>query len=126
MPKLVVIRRQGPNLTERSDTMLHPLSTAAVIATCLTVTLTPMAASTQSVNCAPRDVVVERLASRYGETRQSMGLGPNNAVMEVFASPVTGSWTITVTTARGLTCLLASGQAFEPIQEALPNTDTGA
>lgn len=71
-------------------------------------------------NCAPREVVVERLAERYRETRQSMGLGPNNAVVEVFASQETGTWTITVTTPQGMTCLVASGQAFETLAEALP------
>ncbi len=71
-------------------------------------------------NCAPRDAVVERLANHFGETRQSMGLGSNNAVMEVFASLETGSWTITVTLASGITCLVASGQAFEEMAEALP------
>ncbi len=71
-------------------------------------------------HCAPRDQVVARLAEKYGETRQSMGLGSNNAVMEVFASPESGSWTITVTMATGLTCLVASGQAFEEMAEALP------
>ncbi|MFZ7092041.1 hypothetical protein [Primorskyibacter sp. 2E233] len=71
-------------------------------------------------NCAPRDLVVTRLADKYGETRQSMGLGSNNAMMEVFASVETGSWTITVTTAQGVTCLVASGQAFEELAEALP------
>ena len=71
-------------------------------------------------NCAPRDQVVERLATKYGETRQSMGLGSNNAVMEVFASIESGSWTITVTMTNGITCLVASGQAFEELVEALP------
>ena len=71
-------------------------------------------------NCAPRDKVVERLAGKYGETRQSIGLGHNNAVMEVYASGDTGTWTITVTMANGLTCLVASGQAFETLAEALP------
>ncbi|HID68452.1 MAG TPA: hypothetical protein EYP31_09415, partial [Roseibacterium sp.] len=69
---------------------------------------------------APREMVLERLADKYGETRQSIGLGANNAVVEVFASTDTGSWTITVTTANGLTCLVASGQSFEAIAEALP------
>ncbi len=50
-----------------------------------------------------------------------MGLGANNAVVEVFASAETGSWTITVTSVRGLTCLVASGQAFEDLAEALPD-----
>lgn len=74
----------------------------------------------QQRNCGPRDIVVTRLAEGYGETRQSMGLGANNAVIEVFASEETGSWTITVTTPNGMTCLVASGQAFEALAEALP------
>ncbi len=65
-------------------------------------------------NCAARDQVVERLSSAYGESRQSIGLAPNNSVVEVFASLETGTWTITVTTPNGTTCLVASGQAFEP------------
>lgn len=78
----------------------------------------PVAA--QSAQCAPREVVVQRLNEAYGETRQSMGLGANNAVVEVFASDTSGSWTITVTGPRGITCLIAAGQAFEAMAEALP------
>ena len=74
----------------------------------------------QTRNCAPRDVVVSRLAEGYGETRQSIGLGANNSVIETYASDETGSWTITVTMPGGLTCLVASGQAFERLTEALP------
>ena len=77
-------------------------------------------------NCAPRDVVIDRLADRYGESRQSIGLGANNAVVEVFASPETGTWTIIVTTAQGLTCMIASGQAFETLAEAPPAPGTDA
>lgn len=86
----------------------------------------PMGAAAQTANCAPRDTVIERLASKYGETRQSIGLGSNNAVVEVFASAESGSWTITVTTVQGLTCLIASGQAFETLAEALPAADEDA
>lgn len=71
-------------------------------------------------SCAPRDIVIERLASKYGETRQSIGLGANNAVVEVYASDSSGSWTIIVTSTSGMTCLVASGMAFETLAEALP------
>ena len=83
-------------------------------------------ASAQSRNCADHAMVVERLASGYGETRQSIGLGADNTVVEVFASLDTGTWTITVTQAGGPTCLVASGAAFQALAEALPNTDRGA
>nr|WP_324755295.1 hypothetical protein [Roseovarius sp. Pro17] len=71
-------------------------------------------------NCAQRTQVVELLASSYGETRQSIGLGAKGSVVKVFASDASGSWTITVTTPTGLTCLVASGQAFEALGVAPP------
>lgn len=80
----------------------------------------------QGRNCGQRDLVVERLADRFGESRQSMGLAANGQIVEVFASSETGSWTITVTVPSGITCLIASGQSFETLAEALPNTDDGA
>lgn len=83
-------------------------------------------ASAQQRNCAPHDVVVERLADGYGESRQSMGIAANNAVVEVFASATTGTWTITVTQAGGPTCLVASGEGFQHMADALPNTDAPA
>ena len=83
------------------------------------ILLSTQHAFSQSRNCAKRDAVVARLAEAYGETRQSMGLGANNAVIETFASDETGTWTITVTTADGMTCLVASGQAYEELAEEL-------
>ena len=97
--------------------MKQMMISAAVVGSILAATA-PAAA--QGRNCAPRDIVVERLASKYGESRQSMGLGANNAVIEVFASDASGTWTITVTSASGLTCLVASGQAYEELAEILP------
>lgn len=74
----------------------------------------------QTRNCAPRQVVLDRLSGTYGESRQSIGLAAQGAVIETFASPDTGSWTITVTMPNGVTCLVASGQSFETLAEALP------
>ena len=93
--------------------------------------LIPAAAATESLAqqptaCAPREAVVERLASDYGEARQSIGLGNNNSVIEVFASTETGSWTITVTLPSGMTCLMASGQAFEALDEMEPTAGSDA
>lgn len=74
----------------------------------------------QGQNCGPRDDVIKRLAETYGETRRGLGLARQGAVMEIYASDASGSWTITVTLPNGVTCLVASGQAFEEIVEALP------
>ena len=80
----------------------------------------------QMQNCAAHADVVERLAAGYGESRQSIALGANNTVVEVFASIETGTWTITVTTPGGPTCLVAAGQAYQAVNEPLPNTDAPA
>jgi hypothetical protein len=40
-------------------------------------------------------------------------MGPNNRIIEVFASDETGSWTITITSPDGTTCLVAAGQFWE-------------
>lgn len=87
--------------------------------------LSGAAAAQQAANCGPREAVVARLQQSFGETRQSIGLGANNALMEVFASEQTGTWTITVTLASGTTCLIAAGQAFETLTEPLPATGKG-
>ena len=84
----------------------------------LALIATPVTA--QQRNCAPRDSVVERLASKYGETRQSVGISERGMMVETWANRGTGSWTSTVTSPYGQTCLVASGQAWEELAEALP------
>lgn len=93
-------------------TVTRPLALAALCA----ATVSGTAALAQArATCAARDNIIERLSNSYGETRQSVGLGANNALVEVFASDKTGTWTITVTMPDGTTCLLASGDAFEAL-----------
>ncbi len=74
----------------------------------------------QAQNCAPREDIIQRLAETYGETRRGIGIARQGSVMEVYASDSSGSWTITVTLPDGVTCLIASGQAYEDVTEALP------
>ncbi|MFW8595635.1 hypothetical protein [Cribrihabitans neustonicus] len=83
-------------------------------------------AAAQGRKCAPREKVVQRLAEKYGESRQSIGMGERGLVMETFASAESGSWTITVTTPTGITCLVASGQSYEVLAEALPEMESDA
>lgn len=94
------------------------LSARAALAA-LPLSLSLLSQPAQAQTCAARELIVSRLAETYGESRQSMGLGANNSVVEVFASDA-GTWTIIVTMANGTACLIASGQAFEQMAEALP------
>lgn len=74
----------------------------------------------QTGQCGPRAEVLAVLADRYGETRQGIGLAANNAVVEIFASDVSRSWSIIATMPNGMTCLVASGEGYEPMREELP------
>jgi hypothetical protein len=69
--------------------------------------------------CGPRAVVVGQLADRYGEARRGMGLSGNAAVVELFTSEGS-TWTVTVTLPDGRTCLVASGEGWEMLDEAKP------
>src|SRR6056297_150355 len=127
-------RLRYPSLTKSSRLVRHPFPrrqgsikgkgvTMISKSLSMTAALACLAAGpavAQSAQCAPRDTVVQRLAEAYGETRQSMGLGANNAVVEVFASATSGSWTIIVTGPGGITCLIAAGHAFETMADSLP------
>lgn len=98
--------------------------TFATAALVTAVVIAPDAAQARA--CAPREKVLSRLAEGYGESRKSIGIGANNQVVEVFASDESGTWTITVTSPAGVTCLVASGQAYEALAEALPDTSDPA
>ena len=86
--------------------------------------LNPAQAQTARTICGERDQIVETLTGRFGETARSWGMGPNNRIVEVYASEETGTWTITITAPNGTTCLVAAGQYWEnlvplPAGEAL-------
>lgn len=77
-----------------------------------------IAGTARAQNCAPREIVVTGLAEAFGETRRGVGLGGTETQMELWASEETGSWSITVTSPAGITCLIAAGQNYEQIDEA--------
>ena len=96
---------------------------SAVTLCCAALLLYPTSALAQTApasQCGKRQTVVDHLAAKFGETRHGIGMSANNTVMEVFASDKTGTWTITVTLPTGVTCLVASGEGFEAMAEALP------
>ena len=65
--------------------------------------------------CAPHDTIATALSDQYGESAHAMGLAEDSTVMELYAAPQTGTWTLTVTMPNGVTCLVATGKNFESI-----------
>jgi hypothetical protein len=89
----------------------------ATLAASVLLAATAGAAEAQMV-CGKRDAIVAQLERKYGETRRSVGLQQGRAVVEVYASEKTGSWTILVTGTDGKSCLMAAGDAFEALTVA--------
>ena len=73
--------------------------------------------------CAPRTSVIEQLADKYGEARQSAALSANGNMVEIFVNEEAGSWTAIETTPDGMSCLVSFGTAFEWINSTLPIGD---
>lgn len=76
----------------------------------------PTAISAQT-NCAERTTVVEKLEASYGEVFAGGGLQNANHVFEVWFSEDKGTWTILMTRADGVSCIMASGTNW---REAAP------
>lgn len=90
------------------------------------VTFSTAAFAEGTRNCGPRDDVVAHLAKGYGETAQSIGLDARGGLLEVYASTDSGSWTVTLTSPQGVTCMIASGQSFETLAGTLAAKGEGA
>ncbi|HVG48767.1 MAG TPA: hypothetical protein VM899_11605 [Rubellimicrobium sp.] len=95
------------------------LTTAAVL-------LSAGMAQAEGAQCSEHDAMTRMLAEHWGESRQSIALDAADSMVELFASPDTGTWTLTVTEPGGQTCMVASGHSFEMTKEPLPVLDEGA
>ena len=66
--------------------------------------------------CGERSRFLDQLQQQYGENPTAIGLVSNGSLLEVLTS-TKGSWTILVTQPSGVTCLVASGDAWETLPQ---------
>ena len=77
-----------------------------------------------AATCAPREVLLRRLAEGYGEAPQAWGLTANGALLELLVSPGGRSFSILMTRppragAPGrVSCLVAAGEGWRPAAPA--------
>lgn len=62
--------------------------------------------------CGPRESIVERLEETYAEALSALGYQSDSQVVEVWSSKKTGSWTMLMTRADGVSCVVASGSGW--------------
>ncbi|MBM3504909.1 MAG: hypothetical protein FJX65_13670 [Alphaproteobacteria bacterium] len=94
--------------------MLGRLALTLGLGLCLgAVPLSPVAPQTR-VACLPHEHLVDALLRTHQERPTFVGLTARGDLMEVFTSLDTGTWTIVVTSPRGISCLLVDGDSWEP------------
>lgn len=71
--------------------------------------------------CAPRDNIVKILDKRFSEKRQAIGLASQTGLVELYVSSG-GTWSMVRTNVQGVSCVIASGHAWEqaPLASLLP------
>lgn len=78
------------------------------------------ATASQAAQCGPRDDVAEALREQFGEVVQVQGLSADGRLMEIWSNPGTGTWTATMTSQAGVTCLSAAGDRFQTTRPGEP------
>lgn len=92
-----------------------------IAATLLAASTAFAGSAAQAAKCAERSFVVGQLEDRFGESLMATSDIRDNAVLEVFSSEKTESWTVMISLpARGLTCMVASGSGFSELRASLP------
>lgn len=70
----------------------------------------PVAA--QEPQCGPRDPFVKTLADSYGESRVGVGIEARGGLVELYADPDDGSWTLLVVRPDGIACMVSEGHQW--------------
>ncbi|MBT0957728.1 hypothetical protein IV417_10030 [Alphaproteobacteria bacterium KMM 3653] len=65
-----------------------------------------------SAACGKRDTVVAGLEEKFSETLTAGGMQSATAVLEVWSSAESGSFTVLLTHANGISCIVSSGTGF--------------
>lgn len=68
-----------------------------------------------NVICHDRDTMLARLEQTHGAERQGRGMRGPDALLEIWAIPKTGEWTLVQTYASGKSCIVAMGENWEAL-----------
>jgi hypothetical protein len=70
--------------------------------------------------CGPRADVLAQLARQYDEVPKAVGLANGGNLVEVLASSDGATWTIILTSPKGISCLVAAGEAWRELNATGP------
>ncbi len=98
---------------------MRRLFTLAALASGLAAALTgAQDAEAAPATCKQRDEVLQHLSGKYSEAPVALGVTNTGGLIEVLSSGEDGTWTIIVTSPSGLSCLMAAGEGWRPLEQA--------
>jgi len=113
--------------------MSHQSNDSAVAIGCFLLTMvmviifwlaTAAAAQAPTQNpCGPTKQMTDMLKANFGETPAIAGLTDGNTPILIFTNPKTGTFSITIRRPGGITCLMASGESWTPVDQGKEGTD---
>lgn len=95
--------------------------TFVALASGLAAALTGTKADAATAACQQRDDVLKHLAGKYSEAPVAVGVTNTGGLVEVLSSGEEGTWTIIVTSPTGLSCLMAAGEGWRPLEQMVVN-----
>ena len=75
--------------------------------------------------CEKREVIVVKLKEMYNESHVASGLESASKMVEIWTGN-SGSWTILVTRASGISCVVASGSSWLELSKDDPELGTSS
>lgn len=79
-------------------------------------------AAAELAKCGDRAALVKLLETRYKEHPVAMGLSQKSTeAFEVFVSDK-GTWTVVMTTSKGVTCVMAVGHSWKELPKEMAGT----
>lgn len=64
--------------------------------------------------CQTRDALLAQLDRQYGEAPVAVGVS-GGALVELLSAEDGGTWTLVVTSPKGISCMVAAGEGWRPV-----------
>lgn len=84
-------------------------------------------ANTPQQQCNTRDAVLKLLSNKYSETPVAFGVTNSGGLIEVLKSVPNAdddTWTIIITTPKGMSCLMAAGEGWKAMEQLALDPET--
>ena len=81
-------------------------------------------ATASAAQCAARNKVLDMLRDKYSEAPVAFGVTSGGGLLEVLSSKDGATWTVLVTTPKGMTCMTAAGEGWHARDRPVEGPET--